>query len=172
LTIERRRLAPGTKGQRRRVGDIVKIDQGDGFHSYARVLEEGLFAFYDSRTREDLSIDQILARAVLFIVPVMNHAVTRGRWRVMGNASLEEALKNPPPRFMQDALDPDLFRIYEKGKIRPASKEECVGLEREAAWDPTHIEDRLRDHYLGQPNKWVEALKIKSRPRKDLTGSS
>lgn len=172
MTIERRRSAPVGKGQRRRVGDIVKIDLGDGFHSYARVLEEALFAFYDTRTREDLAIDEILRRRVLFIVSVMNHAVTRGRWRVVGGAPLDEVLRSPPPRFMQDALDPDSFSIYEKGEIRPASKDECEGLEREAVWDPTHVEDRLRDHYLGQPNKWVEDLKIKSRPRKDSCGSS
>jgi len=171
VAIERKRPASVGKGQRRKVGDIVKIDLGDEFHTYARVLEEALFAFYDSRTREDPSIDEILSRPVLFIVSVMNHAVTRGRWKVVGNAPLDEALKNPPPRFMQDALNPHSFSIYDKGVIHPASEGECVGLEREAVWDPTHIEDRLRDHYLGQPNKWTEDLKIKL-PRQDSSGSS
>lgn len=78
----------------------------------------------------------------------MNHAVTRGRWKIIGNASLEAALKIPPPRFIQDALDPDLFRIYEKWEIRPASEEGCAELKREAVWDPTHVNDRLRDHDL------------------------
>ena len=71
----------------------------------------------------------------------MNHAVTRGRWKVVGNAQLNEALKNPPPRFMQDALNPSSFSIYEKDVTSPASKDECIGLEREAVWDPAHIED-------------------------------
>ena len=30
-----------------------------------------------------------------------------------------------------------------------------------AVWEPAHVEDRLRDHYAGAPNKWVESL----RPR-------
>jgi len=143
------------------VGDIVRIDLGDGLRAYARVLEEGLFAFYDSVTRDDLSIAEVLARAVLFYVPVMNHAITSGRWKVVGHAPLEPFLQDPPPRFMQDALNKSRFRIYNKGKIRPATKEECLGLEREAAWEPTHVEDRLRDYQAGRTNKWVESLKIK-----------
>jgi hypothetical protein len=85
----------------------------------------------------------------------------RRHWVVVGNAPLDDSLLNPPPRFIQDALRKDLFRIYEKGQFSPATKEECIGLEREAVWDPTHAEDRLRDHYAGRKNKWVESLKIR-----------
>ena len=147
--------------QGRVAGDIVRIDLGDGFHTYARVLSEALFAFYDGRITDKLSIDQIIALPILFQVPVMDHAVKRGRWVVVGNAPLDDTLLNPPPRFLQDALKKNLFRIYERGQTRPASKEECLGLEREAVWEPAHVEDRLRDHYAGRKNKWVESLKIK-----------
>jgi len=91
----------------------------------------------------------------------MNYAVKRGRWAVVGHIALDEALMNPPPFFMQDALRKDSFSLYQKGQIRPATKSECVGLERAAVWDPTHVEDRLRDHYAGRKNKWVESLKIR-----------
>ena len=154
------------KRQTRQLGDIVRIDLGDGFHSYARVLEEALFAFYDSRTEQAPPIDKIIALPVLFIVPVMRYAVTRGRWKVIGSMPLDVSLSNPPPRFMQDALNLNSFSTYHKGKIRPATMEECVGLECEAAWDPDHVEDRIRDHYLGRKNKWVEPLKIKIPPGK------
>jgi hypothetical protein len=56
---------------------------------------------------------------------------------------------------------PWINSLYEKGQIRPATKKECIGLEREAAWDPTHVEDRIRDYYAGRKNKWVESLKIR-----------
>jgi len=36
-----------------------------------------------------------------------------------------------------------------------------MGLERAAVWGPSHVEDRLRDHYAGRKNKWVESLRIK-----------
>jgi hypothetical protein len=151
-----------SKAQKRAIGDIVRIELGDGFHAYARVLEEALFGFYDSRVREDLPVDRIITLPILFYVPVMAHAVKRGRWVVVGSAPLEGALLHPPPRFMQDGIRKDEFRIYEKGKIRFATKEECIGLEREAVWEPAHVEDRLRDHYAGRKNKWVESLKMRS----------
>ena len=150
-----------TRVQERVVGDVVRVDLGDGFHTYARVLSEALFAFYDGRITEELALERILALPILFQVPVMDHAVKRGRWVIVGNAPLDDSLLNPPPRFMQDALRKNLFRIYENGQTRPASKEECIGLEREAVWEPAHVEDRLRDHYAGRNNKWVASLKIK-----------
>jgi hypothetical protein len=151
------------KRQKRKKGDVLQIDLGDGFHSYARVLEEALFAFYDSRTANDLPVDQIIFCPILLSIAVMNHAVTRGRWKIVGHIPLEETLVVPRPRFIQDALKPESFSIYERGAIRPATREECIGLECAAVWDPTHAEDRIRDHYLGRKNKWLESLKIKER---------
>jgi hypothetical protein len=147
--------------QRRIVGDVVRIDLGDGTHTYARVLAEASFAFYDARSRVDLSAEEVVGKPVLFIVAVMNHAVTRGRWPRVGHVALEEKLATPPPTFIQGAIDGRQFRIYEKGTMRPATREECEGLERCAAWDPTHVEDRLLDHYAGRPNVWFESLKIR-----------
>jgi Immunity protein 26 len=150
------------KIQKRVVGDIVKISLGDGFHTYARVLDEALFTFYDSHTKEEMPILEIITLPILFQIAVMDYAVKRGRWVIVGNAPLDDPRLKQRPQFMQDILRKEQFSIYEKGgKIRPAVKEECIGLERAAVWEPTHVEDRLRDHYAGQKNKWVESLKIK-----------
>jgi Immunity protein 26 len=149
------------KSQKRVVGDIVRIALGDGFHIYARVLEEALFAFYDCRVPDELPIAQIIASPILFFVPVTRNAVELGRWVVVGNAPLDSVLSNPPTRFIQDIQRKNSFSIYDKGQIRPATKEECIGLECEAVWGDTHVEDRLRDHYAGRENIWVESLKIK-----------
>ncbi len=111
------------KRQKRKSGDFVQINLDGGFHSYARVLGEAQFAFYDSRTTNDWLVDRISASAILFSVAVMNHAVTRGRWKIVGHIPLEEALLVPRPRFMQDALNPHTFSIYERGAIRPATRE-------------------------------------------------
>jgi Immunity protein 26 len=150
------------KPQKRVPGDIVEIDLGDGSHTYARVLEEALFAFYDGRFNEELAQEEVVNLPTLFQVPVMNKAVKSGRWRIVGNVPLDSTLLDPAPRFIQDALKKDRLQIYHRGRIRPATKEECTGLEREAVWDPTHVEDRLRDHHAGRPNKWVKSLEIKA----------
>lgn len=46
----------------------------------------------------------------------------------------------------------------------PASLQECENLEPAAAWDPGHVEDRLRDHFDGRPNEWVESLRLSRWP--------
>ena len=147
--------------QRQILGDVVRIDLGDGFHTYGQVLAEADFAFFDARLKEEIPVDQIVARPVLFIVAVMKYAVTRGRWLKIGKSPPSDALMKVRPQFIQDPLHPDRFSIYERGNIRPAKKEECLGLDRAAVWDPSHVEDRLRDHYAGRKNKWVESLKIR-----------
>jgi hypothetical protein len=154
-------LINGPKRQKRVPGDIVRIDLGDGVHSYARVLSEAQFAIYDCKTERDLDRETIIASPILFYVAVMDYAVKRGLWTVVGHLPLEDALLSPPPRFMQDALNPTSFSIYENGSIRPAKRAECEDLERAAVWDPNHVIDRIRDHYAGVSNKWVESLKIK-----------
>jgi hypothetical protein len=145
---------------KRVAGDIVRVDLGDGVHSYARVMEKGIFAFYDVRTDKELKPEDILFRNVLFKIGVMDFAVTSGHWPVVGHVPLEPALKQQPTFFMQDPINKSLS-IYQGGEMRPATRAECEGLERAAGWDPEHVEDRLRDHFAGQPNKWVESLKIK-----------
>lgn len=55
---------PRMKSIKRKVGDIVRIALGDGMHTYARVLPEASFAFYDYRGTEQLSVDQVINRPV------------------------------------------------------------------------------------------------------------
>ena len=89
----------------------------------------------------------------------MDYAVKRGRWNVVGYLPLEAALQNNPPKFIQDRIQPELFSIYKNGSIQPATRDECAGLECAAVWDPEQVEDRLRDHYAGRPNKWAISLR-------------
>jgi hypothetical protein len=145
---------------RRKIGDILKIELGDGTHTYARVLPEAGFAIYDARTAEELPIVETVERPVLFYVAVMNRAIKEKRWPVVGHKALEEWSQSPP-RFIQDALNKKKFEIYELGRIRPATRQECLGLEREAVWEPEQVEERIRDYFAGRPNKWVDLLKIK-----------
>jgi len=150
------------KRQRRIVGSIVRIALDEKNHTYGRVLPAPLFAFYDLLTAVDLPTEQVLAAKILFQISVMNSAVTSGRWAVIGKKPLENVFSNPPPHFKQDIFHKDRFwLVYNDGREVVASKHDCAGLERSAVWDAEHVEDRLRDHYDGIPNKWFESLKIK-----------
>jgi hypothetical protein len=149
------------KRQKRKVGDVLCINLEDGSHAYARVLDEATFAVYDLRTMREPSVEEIIACPILFRVAVMDWAVTKRRWVIIGQEPLDGTLVHLPPKFIQDTINKSQFSIYENGSIRPASRAECIGLECAAIWDPSHVEDRILDHYAGRPNKWLESLKIK-----------
>jgi len=102
------------------------------------------------------------------MIAVYKNAVTKGRWLKIGKLPLEQNLQKFPPEFIQDPIEPTQFSIYENGKIRPAKREECEGLERAAVWEARHVEERLRDHYACRPNYWVEYMKIRD-PRVKVT---
>jgi hypothetical protein len=152
------------KRQTRKPGDIFKIDLKDGKCAFGRVLENPLYAFYDLQAEITPDLDHILSRPILFKVWVMKYAITKNIWEVIGHLPLESNLEISPRFFKQDDISKKLS-IYHDGKETPASIRECEGLECAAVWDPRHVEDRLRDHFAGRKNKWVESLKIKMPPR-------
>jgi len=84
----------------------------------------------------------------------MDSAVKKGRWVVIGHVGLSPELEVLPPKFIQDPIKKDQFSIYENGKTRPASREECFGLSRASGWSPEHVEERLNGHFAGRVNKW------------------
>ncbi|MGR4021036.1 immunity 26/phosphotriesterase HocA family protein [Vibrio harveyi] len=148
------------KKVKRRIGDIVKIVLEDGSLTFGHILEDPIIAFYDAKTEQVLPTEDIINLPVLFKVCVMNNAITSGRWEVIGNKELTQYLKEPVTFFRQDMLSKKFF-LHTDSKEIPASREQCLGLERAAVWDAEHVEDRLRDHYAGVVNPWVESLRLK-----------
>ena len=140
-------------------GNVVKIGLGDGLFSYGRVLENPLVAFYDKCTARELTPSEIVCLPNAFILCVMNCAINSGRWTVVSYSDLGKDLQEPVPFFKKDAINGKLS-IYVDGSERAATEEQCRGLERAAIWDPEHVEDRLRDHFSGLPNKWVTSLSL------------
>lgn len=88
-------------------------------------------------------------------VPVMKYAVTSGRWKKIGKCD-DRVLHNiPVPRYyILDAATKKDWAIYANGTVNPATREECVGLECMAAWDPDHLEKRIAENLKGRRSKW------------------
>jgi hypothetical protein len=147
--------------QRRTVGAVFAVPLGDGTMCFALSLPDADFAFFDLRTRECTFPAELLSKPVLFRVGVHKSAYANGRWLKVSKVKVPNHLLEAKPMFIQDALHPDRFEIYLAGNIRPSTRQECEGLDRAAVWEPEHVEDRLRDHYAGVPNKWVELLRLK-----------
>jgi len=140
-------------------GAVLSIDLGDGTYCFARLLKRPTMAFYDLRASHIPPLEEILSRPVLFKLWVMAYAVTKGVWPVVGRHPLEPSLQEVPVFFKQDG--PGKFCTYREGEERRATRAEIEGLECAAVWDPEHVVDRLKDHYAGRKNKWVESLRPK-----------
>ena len=149
---------------RRKIGDVLYIDLGDGNHSYAHVTTDPCIIFYEGRFIDNLDISAIIQLPELFRIFVYKSAIADGTWPVIGNSKLTDGQLEIPYMFKKDALSGKLF-IYHSDFAatdyeRPASLDECKGLERAAVWDPSHVVSRLNDHYANVPNKWVQQLSL------------
>lgn len=153
--------------KRAKEGALVRIDLKDGYDAFARVLTGAQVAFYAYRCPHDVLVDlpQIYGSDILFITAVMKYAFKTEGWNVVDSRPLETSLSVPRHYFMKDILN-GRFSIYQspEGSIRESSLDECQGLEAAAVWDPHHIEDRLRDHFAGRPNKWLEVFTVQLKP--------
>jgi len=147
------------KRQQRTTGAVVKIPLENGYHSYARILDVDI-AFYDIRTKEELTVDKIVKLPVLFITTVYDDAIVKGYWTKVGKKlPLENHLINTPPKYTQDILNPDKFTLVYNDKQVEASKEACKGLEFWTIWQTEKIEERLNNHFSSKENAFVHRMK-------------
>lgn len=147
------------KQQRRTVGAVVKIPLENGFHTYARILTDD-FAFYNIHTKDDLPITDVIKLPVLFFAAVYDDVIIQGHWEKVSKAlTIEAHLKDKPPVYIQDRLNPTNYTIYKNGEGIPATKKDCVNLEILMIWEKEEIEERLNDHFAGRKNQFVEKMK-------------
>ena len=135
-------------------GDVFAIPLPDGSgHAFCRYLDKLLTEFFDLRSMDVPTIDEVVKAPVAFSVWVSKTALAS--WQKIGHIS-------PPPRpsplfFKQDSITRRLS-LWDNGRESPADLAGCAGLECAAVWSAEHIVDRLQDHFAGRQNKWVESL--------------
>jgi hypothetical protein len=152
-------------------GSVVLIDLGQGFGAVGRTLKPPLFEFFDLFLAIDNDIDltEVARARVLFRIDVMNAAVQSGRWKVVGALPLSEQERNRREVFFKQSPMTGALSLYSEDPVsgtvceRPATLDECTSLERAAVWSAEHVEDRLRDHFAGRPNKWVQSMRPHAR---------
>ena len=144
---------------RRLIGAVHAVHVGNSY-VFCIALPEADFAFFDHRSPTLETPSELLLLPQLFRVAVHKSAWNRGRWPRVCVLEVPENLLQPVPRFMRDALKADQYSIYLNGNVRPASRQECVGLERASVWEAEQVESRISDHYAGRPNVWVRQLAL------------
>src|SRR5690349_19184880 len=153
-------MAPERRG-RRRVGDIVEVPLDMQHSAFGWVLDAPLVAFFDYRCPTKLvpAIKEIARKPIAFRIWVMKYALTSGRWPVLGNLTIPESVREPPWFSKCDPITRKVTITKTGDEEVEADPELSAPLEAAAVWDPEHVVDRLRDHFEGRPNRWVESLK-------------
>ena len=142
-------------------GSVFRVDVPGGRCAWAVMLEEfPHFAFYaDDAGPEE---GKPPGAEPLFILAVQRNAYAGGGWGKPVAELDREQLPAIPEFFRQDDDNPGECLIVDvEGNERVAAPAECEGLEREAVWAASHVEERLADHYAGRRNATVEDFKVK-----------
>ncbi|MGM0554968.1 MAG: DUF4259 domain-containing protein [Myxococcota bacterium] len=141
-------------------GTVVRIELGDGSHTYGRLLRGFWTAIYDARTTEPMALDAIVGRPVLFTLAVADNALER--WSVVDHIPLGDGELPVPDRFRQDPSDlTNITRIDAQDQAHEATFEEVEDLERASIWLAQDVEQRIRDRYAGRPNPKREEQRAK-----------
>lgn len=141
-------------------GDLLQIDLGSSYHSYARKLKGPYLAFYNVRTSDKLSPREIISNEVLFVLLVQNATVNK--LKKVGRIPENVEEMHVPDQFIQDLFDSSKIQIIDRNSnIRPASYREVVGLERVVAWSDKSIVERLNAHFDGRPSKTQQMYELK-----------
>ncbi|QTE36359.1 immunity 26/phosphotriesterase HocA family protein [Mucilaginibacter gossypii] len=147
--------------QKEAVGAFFKVPIDHTYHTYGRIIMDNKFAFYDYKTdKDELDLDKIEQAKVLFKILVSEIPIKKGIWKIIGIKELPEDLKEPVPLFIQEIGNPKVCYIDLRGDRRQVSPEECIGVERFAAWSYQNVEQRLADHYNGVPNVSSRLLQV------------
>jgi len=147
---------------RLKAGDILQLDLGGGQKGYMQVSEDGLLIAFDVMTSADLAPEALKDLDVVFAVRVRDEDLNRGRWPVIGHMDVPGDLKGHPLMFRQDASTGRLSIEHPglPGGEKAATLKECIGLERATVWSAAAVEERLRDHFAGRENRWLQELAI------------
>ena len=153
-------------GKRQPPGTVLAVPLGSNSFGAARLLTHPLVEFSTDTFERESAIRGSRWDQVAFRIWVVDTAVDGTRWPVVGEQPLTEAEKAREERFFKKAPDGSLT-VYSSGPVTAETSETAAtlldveGLECAAVWSSEHVEDRLRDHRDGRPNKWVESM----RPR-------
>ena len=123
------------------------------------IRDSPLVAFLDHSfvTGSAPAAETLIWHTVLFRIWVMRKALTCGQWPRIGRVDVPAELTSRPWFFKQDPISKALSLTRTGAEEIPATLESIAGLECAAVWSANHVEDRLRDHFAGRPNKWVKS---------------
>ncbi len=125
--------------RRRKIGDVYAIPLPDGTYAFGRVLLESSVALYKHRGKNINDLPQ--TEDYEFVVGCYKDCFKE--WTFIENRPFDSEDEARPPLYQMKDIGTENYKIYDFGNIRPATKEECAGLEVCAAWAHIHLVKRL-----------------------------
>ena len=144
--------------QKRVVGAVMEINIDDEYYVYAQSYPHTQEVIFDYRSKEPLKdLSVLLSAKQLFRVAVYRRVIGSGYWKKVGKLPLREDLLPVQMKYIYHKFDNIQFELYNPatGKVTPATKDECRGLEEAAVWDYGAIIERIRDYYNDVPCVWL-----------------
>ncbi|MGN6618718.1 MAG: Imm26 family immunity protein [Ilyomonas sp.] len=149
-----------TKFTKVKTGDLIKVPLRQDAWTYARILIEGSYAFYDCLSTTDRAdFEQIIKSDILFIAHVDIFAIKDGHWTIVTNIPLEERLAKLHPRYFNPApMNQENVNFYEvyKNQIEDAIGKDWIKTGRmqlDGLYGQLHIQARINDYYRGKRNE-------------------
>ncbi|HUR14495.1 MAG TPA: Imm26 family immunity protein [Mycobacteriales bacterium] len=150
----------------REPGRVVGIPLGDGRCGFGRQLAGGAVEFFDFAAPCDTEVDllKLVQESIAFKVWVMDSAFKRtGSWTLLDVVPPGPNELRTVERWAKRDPISGRFSLYWRDGAtsgeEPAELADLEGLEVAAVWSANHVEDRLRDHLAGRPNKWATSLR-------------
>lgn len=125
-----------------RAGTVLTKKLADGQYHYAQLLAFPWARVFDLAT-EQPSTDPVAVAASPVLFTITAHRTLATQWAAVGPAPADVAL---PDQYLHDDDEPDDWSIIDPaGNLRPATEQECAGLEPAMVYEPEHIAQRLLD---------------------------
>jgi Immunity protein 26 len=143
-----------------KIGDLIKVPIGNNMHTYARIIVDNSYAFYDCRTSleiKDFSI--ILNSEILFFCYVYHLSIEQGGWEKIINLPLEKSLENFYPRYFNPSPtrveNINFYNVY-KDEIENAISKDWIKtgkIQLDGIYNFEHVIARINDYYNGNLNE-------------------
>lgn len=144
-------------------GNVVEIELVDGSFTYGIIVKDPLLAFSCSTFAQRQEISPELFENIAFQLWVMNSAIGKNGWPIVGSIDTETMNISKPVFYRFDMLSKKFYHYVDCVNDIPSTQEGCKGLECAAVWEKGHIEDRLMALKNGVECDWEVMLRAETR---------
>lgn len=132
-----------------KIGDIVAIPLPNKSYAYGKIFNDSTIGIYKIVTKIIETVERVTQCHIAFYAGFFDTKILSGDWSIIGwQKFLNDEEAWPPPAYIQDILNPQTYRIYHKGMMRPATKEEIKGLEKAIMYKPESLESKIMTEFL------------------------